>query len=212
MYLSYEIERAVWANAPAIKEATSLGERASLLNSALAQYGIVVMADKRSKTDRVRIFGSYYIYSDQAQIVLSNRNLIVAPLLGKQLAMFLFEVNCTAQHELIHKYQWVHRDPDLHGPRAFRGHSKQEYLAGFDEIETQAHDAAMEIRFFYPQMQPRDVLRGYFNKSNINLPSVNNYMKAFDGDTRHPAVKRFLRKTYSWLEHVSVLRPVTYRL
>ncbi len=212
MYLSFEIERAIWSRAAFIQQTTSLHERAAALHESLQQYDVDIIAAVKTKSSTVKVFGSYFPGGEICKVILSNRSLVVEPLIGKSLATFLFEVNCTVQHELIHKYQWVHRDIDLHGSRCFSCTPKQAYLAGFDEIETQAHDAAMEVRFYYPNHDPRNVLRGYFNKNRINLPSVNNYMKAFDSDTSHPAVKRFLRKTYSWLDHVSVLRPITYRL
>jgi hypothetical protein len=202
------IEDAVWSYAQKLKADKDIALQAWHLENALEPFGVVVDFDTclERPHNHVKVYGYYIPKIDLARIVLRS-NVPLNPLSGKKLTEFLFEVNCTAQHELIHKYQWLHRDSDNHRPTNIDSH----YLGNQDEIETQAHDAAMEIRFYYPDMNPRDVLRGYFTDPKISLPSVNGYMKVFK-DPSHPVVKQFLRKTYGWLDHVIVTRPVTYRL
>jgi len=124
---------------------------------------------------------------------------------------FRFKISQLLQHELIHKHQYSHRvgiegDVCLYydikaGAKSDKEH--MDYLAELDEIDAYAHDIAMEIRYFYPQQDPYQVLR------NINdrplIWSWQYYSDAFrDSDEDWSDVRnRLLKKTYQWLPHTS---------
>ena len=124
---------------------------------------------------------------------------------------FRFKISQLLQHELIHKHQYSHRvgiegDVCLYydikaGAKSDKEH--MDYLAELDEIDAYAHDIAMEIRYFYPQQDPYQVLR------NINdrplIWSWQYYCDAFrDSDEDWSDVRnRLLKKTYQWLPYTS---------
>lgn len=212
MYLADKIEDAIWSVAAQVKRSKEIIEQAWILDNALEPFSVRCFPRYNATHKQTKVYGLYNPVADEAIVELKQREgMVINQLGGKKLTQFLFDVNCTAQHELIHKYQWLHRDDGALSKNYDSKSGKQQYLGNLDEIETQAHDAAMEIRFFYPDLDPREVLKGYFVAPEINLPSVNGYMRAFK-DPRHPVFKKFLQKTFGWLDHVSVQRPITYRL
>jgi len=121
---------------------------------------------------------------------------------------FLFQINTTMQHELLHRSQWLYRDIDLHDSKSLirgKASNKQKtYLGNYDEIEAQAHDAAMEIRFYYPQMKPEKVLQNYFTDPKISIPTFNSYTRAFGRDYSNPVWRRLIKKTCQWLPYTAV--------
>lgn len=124
---------------------------------------------------------------------------------------FSFLLSQVVQHELIHKYQFSHRsgmDNDVclyydikAGEKSDKEH--MDYLAELDEIDAYGHDIALEIKQFYPRLDP------YYVLSTINkrrkIWSWKYYEKAFKGSDDWSDVKnRLLKKAYIWLPHTTV--------
>ena len=121
-----------------------------------------------------------------------------------------FSISQCLQHELIHRRQAGHR---LHldneyalyydvKPSDSNDKQQMDYLAEFDEIEAYAHDIAMEIKNFYPNTNPLEILRTINYRKK--LWSWTYYKRSFKNcedwsEVRH----RLLKKTYQWLPHIA---------
>ena len=160
--------------------------------------------------DDYSVSGLYDMFDDVKYIILNfSGKTIDFRLQPNEWKRFKFLVSQVIQHETIHQVQWLHRDPcdekvqlDF---RNFNGGSREEeklYLSELDEIDAYGHDIAMEIKFFYPNRDPIEVL------SNINkcrkLWSYSYYKKTFRGDDWQQIRHKLLKKTYQWLPHVTV--------
>ena len=100
-------------------------------------------------------------------------------------------------HELIHRHQ---------GPaeRRYRVRAddretkeSQEYYGTTTEIETHAHESALELKFWWPQLSFTDALREAKNFKHIRgstPPTFTLYTTAFAECPTHPAVAHFKRK------------------
>jgi len=200
MYLQREIEDALWGAFPMLSETLDPSKQVAILTPVLAQFGANIRL-ARASSYRWILKGFYDPNRDDICIYLARGANRAHP-------SFLFELNCTVQHELIHKWQWLRRDIGVHAPRKHL--PRDQYLACYDEIETQAHDLAMEIKYYYPGMNPTLVLHKYFSGKEVHLPTLNSYMRAFDSDVAHPAMRRLFRKLFLWLPKVEIQRPVTF--
>lgn len=123
---------------------------------------------------------------------------------------FKFSISQVCQHEAIHQCQWsMVADPSLKvttGKLDFRQEqdedSDKEYLADPDEIDAYGHDIAMEIKFYYPNKSPYDVLRSI--NRHKKLWSYKYYKRTYKGEDWSPIRNQLLKKTYKWLPHVYV--------
>ena len=123
----------------------------------------------------------------------------------KRRKRYIFLLNQTLQHEMLHKYQFTKRGENRFYAKVVnftKCSSKTrlrtlEYFANMDEIDAYAHDLAMEIKFYYPNENP------YFILNNINrykqLAVWNTYRKAFQGARWVHIRETLLRKTNTWL-------------
>lgn len=118
---------------------------------------------------------------------------------------FLFLLNQTLQHEMMHKHQFTKRGEHRFYAKVVnfaRCSSKTrmrtlEYFANMDEIDAYAHDLAMEIKFHYPDKNPQIILN---NISKYNQLAVwKTYKKAFQGARWVHIREELLRKTNTWL-------------
>jgi hypothetical protein len=211
MYLQEEIEDSLWAIRKELLNTETAAEQINLLAPILGEFGVKFRKGSRPYKNW-SLIGFYDPNRDDILIVLGNKDTKKPNPFRSEAhcSLFLFELNTTVQHELIHKYQWLCRDPSTHASRVYKVNSKrQRYYGDYDEIETQAHDLAMEMKFYYPDLGVNDIIRDY-HYGDINLPTLNNYMKAFKGDTSHPVMKRMFKKLFNWLPKVQVKRPITY--
>lgn len=211
MYLQEEIEDGLWAVRHDLIATNTVNEQVELLAPVLAEYGIKFRKASRHYP-RWTLTGFYDPNRDDILLVMGCRDTKKKYDFRSEAhcGLFLFELNTTAQHELIHKYQWMFRDPDVHSSRVYKAEGKkQHYYSDYDEIETQAHDLAMEMRYHYPELSINEIMREY-HVGDVNLPTLNNYMKAFNCDTSHPVMKRLFKKLFNWLPKVQVKRPITY--
>lgn len=109
-------------------------------------------------------------------------------------------------HEMIHRHQDVYRNNGsfarVYRPWADRKdvQDEQKYLGDYDEIEAHAHDAALEMRTWFPDLGYRDALQQI---KAMALPSpftstYSGYMRAFQHAPRHPVLPVFHRKIRKW--------------
>lgn len=124
---------------------------------------------------------------------------------------FRFLISSVLQHELIHKQQYINRpiqgnDVCLYYDIKAGEHSDKpymDYLAELDEIDAYAHDIAMEIKEYYPSIDPYKVLATINQRKKVW--SWNHYKETFkDSEDWSDVRNRLLKKTYLWLPHVIV--------
>jgi hypothetical protein len=213
MYLQEKIEGALWRQKDKLTSTVVIEDHVEILQKALKPFSINVKVDK-GFTKRWVVTGSYDPKSNRTFVIFSAKNLAASNPLSEDnwLSQFFFDINCTCQHELIHKYQWVHRDPDTYTPKAFKATAsglkatRQEYLGNFDEIEAQAHDLAMEMKYYYPGVDYKKLLHLYFKIPNYRmcLPTLRNYWVTFGKDMNNPVLRRFLKRTWLWLPDIKI--------
>ena len=124
---------------------------------------------------------------------------------------FRFLLSSVLQHELIHQQQYQRRPAEIketclyYDVKAGEKSDKEymDYLAELDEIDAYAHDIAMEIKEFYPTVDPYEVLATIDQRDS--LWSWCHYRDTFrDSEDWSLVHNRLLKKTYLWLPHVTV--------
>lgn len=225
MFQQTEIENSLWGVADELIAEPEIKTQCEILEGVVRQYGFVVRPGIKAKM-KTTIYAFYDPKATnlkrQLVLVLGQRKTITENKLhARNVGRFLFDINCAVQHELIHKYQWLHRDLETYESQyAFHkseGKSSHHlYLGSLDEIETHAHDAAMEIRYHYPEVRGEEVVRDYFNQVNgRSLPTFNYYNKTFGRFGKNEqfdgVFRALIKKTFLWLPKVAIIRPVTYK-
>ena len=124
---------------------------------------------------------------------------------------FRFLLSSVLQHELIHRDQYTCRPAEskdsclYYDVKAGAKSDKEymDYLAELDEIDAYAHDIAMEIKEYYPTVDPYEVLATIDQRDA--LWSWFHYRDTFkDSEDWSMVHNRLLKKTYLWLPHVTV--------
>lgn len=111
----------------------------------------------------------------------------------------------TLMHELIHRYQPSADDDDKtsrkYTPTALSAalQEQQAYLGDCDEIETYAHDTALELITFFPGMTFGNAMRKAKNTLYPEMASVS-YPRTFENDPNHPALLHYRRKASAWFD------------
>lgn len=126
----------------------------------------------------------------------------------KRKQRFLFLLHQTLQHELVHKLQFRNRGSDnfyTHHYYFTPGSSKSspkkmEYLAMVEEIDAYAHDLALEIKYLYPNDDPKAILKRISEYSDLDTWKM--YSKTFKRARWVHVRNELLRKTYKWLPTV----------
>lgn len=121
---------------------------------------------------------------------------------------FIFLLNQTLQHELVHKMQFTNRGSDnfyTHHYYFTPGSSKSspakmEYLAMVEEIDAYAHDLALEIKYNYPFDDYKQILKQINDYSELEIWKM--YKKTFKGARWVHVRNELLRKTYKWLPSI----------
>ena len=151
--------------------------------------------------------GLYDQITDMKYVILNFSNYSNEMLFDDELYNdFQFLVSQTIQHETIHQDQFKHREDK--GEKATIDFKltyqniveDRYYLSDNDEIDAYAHDIAMEIKHFYPHMDPYFVLKTISYKRKLS--SYTYYKKTFRGCDWKDIKKRLLLKTYKWIPHV----------
>lgn len=152
------------------------------------------------------VSGLYDMFFDKKYIILNFSNKLNTIELDKfTVEPFFFLVSQTIQHEAIHQLQWVNREPEDEVVkldfRNFGGTLQQEreYLSDIDEIDAYAHDIATEIKRYYPNRNPYEVLKN-INKTR-KVHSYNYYRRTFSKCEWGGIKKQLLKKIFNWIPH-----------
>lgn len=122
---------------------------------------------------------------------------------------FKFLTSQVLQHESIHQYQYSFRDYSMmkcqvdFRPWSLNIEEERDYLRDNDEIEAYAHDIIMEILYYYPKRNPREVLRDIDKTRKIW--SYTYFKKTFKGTNEWPSIRnQLLKKSYKWIPYTIV--------
>jgi hypothetical protein len=117
----------------------------------------------------------------------------------------LFQTIC---HEMIHKYQYQHRDGEdvvwyyEMDDRSLELSEHQMYFAEVDEIDTYGHDIALELCYYYPETA-FDVMKNITEEDEFKeITSWHIYTEAFAGQGWSDIRKRLLKKSYLHLVNI----------
>lgn len=210
MYKSFEIEKRLNDNRHKLQGFISYKTMSRRLNSIFKDSNdLKFKFVKYSHLDvNDYLVGGLYDHFSNKKYVIFNVSVYCDELLIEQWMWsdLVFNITQTIQHETIHQNQLQHRK---HVSEDFKLDFKvlkgtidedREYLADLDEIDAYAHDIAMEIKHFYPHVNPYDVLRKISCKRKLN--SYSYYKTTFKGCDWSSIKKRLLSKTYKWIENV----------
>jgi hypothetical protein len=201
------------------------GEISKRLNRILRPMGakIRVKRDPELKTKKTSIkqnytFSGYYETERKKNaIVLSvhlNPSKRTFKFTKQNYNGMIFMFSQIAQHEFIHESQFYFR-PDqaerkvrvYHSDKISKKRLEQiEYLREWCEIEAYAHDIAMEINYYYGNMNPSTVIK-HIDK-HTKLYSYMFYKRAFKGTDWNRLKKSLLRKIWRWIPSAQVPLPV----
>lgn len=124
--------------------------------------------------------------------------------------MLRFDVSRVLQHELVHQHQFAVRPEITNKVIAIpysNNISKDKkanilYLSEQCEIEAYAHDIAMEIRWFYPEMNPMTVMKNIDKYRNV--PSYRFYKRVFANTEWEKIKKMLFKKAIRWASTAKV--------
>ena len=156
--------------------------------------------------DEFTVSGLYDMVYDKKYVILNFSNQSDSINIDNYtFDQFKFLVSQTIQHEAIHQSQYEQRE-EIEEPvkldfRNFAGtlDEEREYLSDLDEIDAYAHDIAMEIKYFYPNKNPYDILKTIGKRRKI--VSYNYYKKTFKGCGWTAIKNKLLLKTYNWMPY-----------
>ena len=111
------------------------------------------------------------------------------------------------EHEMIHSLQYQKRD--FKQQKGYRSRDReQEYLGNQDEIEAFAKNISSELLRHADKEQATDMLRSVKNTTelrdkigNLLSPNLVGYLRAWDFNTRHPVIKKLLKKVYNYIQN-----------
>lgn len=111
------------------------------------------------------------------------------------------------EHEIIHSLQYQKRDFKMQ--RGYRSKDReQEYLGNQDEIEAFAKNISSELLRHADKEQATNMLRSVKNTTelrdklgNLLSPNLVGYLRAWDFNTRHPVIKKLLKKVYNYIQN-----------
>lgn len=112
----------------------------------------------------------------------------------------LFQTLC---HELVHKYQYKHREPEsvvwiIELDDFAEMDEQQSYLAELDEIDAYAHDIALELAFYHPDTCMEELR----TMQSPKISSWSLYTEAFEGTSWREIHNRLLKKVYKHLTQI----------
>jgi len=139
-----------------------------------------------------------YVDSNKPQLYISKSNL----------KNFLFILSQTLQHELVHKHQYQSSNNQKFYTKAYHytlgsaksGFRDMNYLATVEEVDAYAHDLAMEIRYYYSELDPKIVLKNLNDYDELTTWRI--YRKVFRKTRWKHVRNELLKKTYKWLPYV----------
>lgn len=212
MYLAPEINATLQKNK--FQGIVKYDEIRKRLQRSLSKWGVkvVVNLDQDIYGDQIACSGTFDTEVKKKPIELMlhfSKELDDFEFTPKSRKTFDFLVSQVLQHEMIHQCQYNSRPFEdrervlYYDVKAGKKGNKEhmDYLAELDEIDCYAHDIAMEIKHYYPKMDPIEVLRT-INKRR-KLWSWHYYRDTFRHSPDWSEVhNRLLKKVYQWLPHV----------
>lgn len=151
-----------------------------------------------------------YFYPDRTKPFAVN--LLVPPgrkdfsMTPGQFSDFRFELSETLQHEMIHYGQWMNWQWDTGHHRIPACKQDREeallYFADKCEVEAYGHDLAMEIRYYYPDVDPEEVIASLPHRSRTY--AYIQYKRAFAGLDWDNIRQHLIKHTRKWLRTVQV--------
>jgi hypothetical protein len=116
---------------------------------------------------------------------------------------FRFLVAQVLQHELIHQHQCQfpdHLDGNYYDMNI--DNKDINYFSELDEIDAFGHDIAMEIRYYYPNENPYQVLKTVSRRKYIY--SYKYYTRTFKGLDWNKIRHRLIKKANNWLPYTHI--------
>lgn len=214
MHTGNQIWKRLNVNLEWLSGAISLSKLKRELDSLLKPYGAkvkLVPISFSSKKHWYMIGGEYTPgkYHMPIDIELCyNRNKTYIYFTEKRRKRFIFLLNQTLQHELVHKIQFKTKGDEkfythhfyFQPGKTFSSHKRLEYLAIVEELEAYAHDLAMEIKYHYPHIDPKQIIENIDSFSNLTTWKM--YRRAFKRTKWNHVRTELLRKTNKWLPHI----------
>jgi len=111
------------------------------------------------------------------------------------------------EHEMIHSLQYQRRD--FKQQKGYRSKDReQEYLGNQDEIEAFAKNISSELLRHADKERAVDMIRKATSTTelrdklgNLLSPNLVGYLRAWDFNTRHPVIKKLLKKVYNYIQN-----------
>lgn len=111
------------------------------------------------------------------------------------------------EHEMIHSIQY--RTRDFKQQRGYNSKDReQEYLGNQDEIEAFAKNISSELLRHVSKGEAVDILRNVASTTelrdklgNLLSPNLVGYLRAYDFNTRHPVLRKLLKKVYNYIQN-----------
>src|SRR6056300_406994 len=111
------------------------------------------------------------------------------------------------EHEMIHSLQYQKRD--FKQQKGYRSRDReQEYLGNQDEIEAFAKNISSELLRHADKEQAIDMIRKATSTTelrdklgNLLSPNLVGYLRAYDFNTRHPVIRKLLKKVYNYIQN-----------
>ena len=111
------------------------------------------------------------------------------------------------EHEMIHSVQYQRRD--FKQQKGYRSKDReQSYLGNQDEIEAFAKNISSELLRHANKEQAIDMIRKATSTTelrdklgNLLSPNLVGYLRAWDFNTRHPVIKKLLKKVYNYIQN-----------
>ena len=111
------------------------------------------------------------------------------------------------EHEMIHSVQYQRRD--FKQQKGYRSNDReQSYLGNQDEIEAFAKNISSELLRHADKEQAIDMIRKATSTTelrdklgNLLSPNLVGYLRAWDFNTRHPVIKKLLKKVYNYIQN-----------
>jgi hypothetical protein len=156
------------------------------------------------KNPRFPITCFLHFYPDRTKMKLSKRKMDI----------FIFRVVQVVYHEMAHWEQHKQRKKKNYiGGVPFSteglGKKKREnmlYYAEYGELESYAHDIAMEIRFFYPNVSYQQIFNNIGRRKKLD--TYQRYVKVYRGENWTNVRKHLLKKIWKWLPTIELPAPV----
>ena len=111
------------------------------------------------------------------------------------------------EHEMIHSVQYQRRD--FKQQKGYRSKDREQlYLGNQDEIEAFAKNISSELLRHADKDEATDMIRKATSTTelrdklgNLLSPNLVGYLRAWDFNTRHPVIKKLLKKVYNYIQN-----------